>query len=107
MTTEQQAELADALRVLAQGQVNLQLLVQAQSESNRTHRDEVSVLRDQIARQNEQMSLQSEGLRKSLEAKGRRTLLDTRARQAQPVLRAGVGLGSLELQVCDMDCSPV
>ena len=78
MTAPQQADLTAALQILAQGQVNLQAMVQAQNEANAVQRNEMSMLREQIQRQNEQLNIQAEELRKSVESKGHRNLLDTK-----------------------------
>ena len=78
MTAPQQADLTAALQTLAQGQVNLQAMVQAQNEANAVQRNEMSMLREQIQRQNEQLNIQAEELRKSVESKGHRNLLDTK-----------------------------
>ena len=80
MTAQQ--ELQEALRVLAQGQVNLQALVQAQGDANRAHREEVAQLRAQASESTrllqEQIQRQNEDLRRAAETKGRGNLLDTK-----------------------------
>ena len=87
--TAEQTQLAESLRILAQGQGTLQDIVRQQAVANQTLQRQIELqaksLEDSHARSQaeigmlrDQMSLQTEELRRAFQSKGKSTLLDTK-----------------------------